>query len=347
MKELLLLIMITGISLINAQSLYIPGNGGMARLSAIGQNPYVTDPENMRNNPAWGNYYRNVIWLNYGTESYSGEQVGVNVGCGDVLTIGGMYNRNCSESIYPFTIDNLNIIHKSQDCSNYEVFTSAVLSDMVVLGGGLAVADIAETQQSKKQYGVNIGTIIKVENNFIIDAATNINLPYSFGSGYEKYEYSRFNISFRGFYLINQKASFVTQVYYLRSNADYSLSNYAYSDYSTLTDFRAGMVYRGVSTLFSMGGGIGAYGGKYGSSSTYGAINLGAEFYILKYVIARAGFDGRYFLNDIPFLDYSNVDVGFGVNISKFQLDGFYSYNLTREYANERFGAYFSLSYKY
>jgi len=344
MYKYLWLMIFAAFNLINAQALYIPDNGGAARVSAMGQNPYITDPENMRNNPAWGNYYRNMVWVNYGTQPYSGQHAGVNIGCNDVFTLGVIYNRNCSSSIYPLTIDNLNIMYSQINSSNYEVFTSVAVSDNVSMGAGFAVADINRADVSKKQYGINFGTIIKMQSDFYIDAAANINLPYSYDNGDIKNTISQFSLNFRGLYLLDKNLSVVAQLNYYKTIDEYPFEQYTVNYYWKTTDFKVGLVYRNDFYLISGGLGLGSSGSKSYSLGSYTALILGAEFYISKYIIPRIGFDSKY--TNLTF-DLGNLDLGLGINIYKFQLDGFYSYNIHYAGASKYNGVYFSLSYKY
>lgn len=344
MYKYLWFIIAASFNLINAQSLYIPANGGYARVSAMGQNVYITDPENMRNNPAWGSYYRNMLWINYGTQPYSGQHAGVNIGCSNVFTLGVIYNRNSSSSVYPFTIDNLNLLYNRMGSTNYEVFTSGAISDNVSIGAGFAVADISRATVDKNQYGINIGTVIRMQNDFYIDAATNINLPHSFRIGDGENKMSQFSLSFRGLYLLDENLSAVAQVYYYKTVEEYPFSDCILDDNWKTTDFKVGMVFHNSSYLISGGFGLGSTSSKGYSSSSYITLTLGAELYVSKYIIPRIGIDSKT-INSM--FGLGNLDLGLGINLYKFQLDGYYSYNLQYSGTSQYNGTYISLSYKY
>jgi hypothetical protein len=346
MHKYLLLIIVAAFNLNFAQSLYIPANGGAARVLAMGKNPYITDPENMRNNPAWGNYYRNMFWVNYGTQEYSGQHGGINIECNNVFTLGVIYNRNCSSSTYPFTIDNLNIMYNRIGSSNYEVFASGTISDKVSIGAGFAVADINRAYADKKQYGINFGTVIRMQNKFYIDAAANINLPYSYRNREEEYKMSRFSLNFRGLYLLNENLFAVAQINYYKTDEEYPFELGTINDSWRTTDFNIGMAFHNSSYLVSGGFGLGSTSRKMFSSESNSYINitLGAEFYIGKYIIPRIGLDSKTIGSTFGL---GNLDLGMGIHIYKFQLDGYYSYDLEYSGTSQYNGVYLSLSYKY
>jgi len=348
MRKIFILIVLIAFNTIYPQSLFIPDNGGAARVSSLGQNPYITDPENMRNNPAWGSYYRNMVGINYGIQPNSGQHIGANIGCGDVFTIGAFYNRNSSGGIYPLTIDNLNVLHidENKNYSNYEIFTSAAITPAITLGGGFALADIADYDVNKKKYGLNLGAIIKVQENIIIDAAANMNLPYSFDYNTDKIEISRSSYNLRVFYLQSPKLTLVSQINHNKFNEDYTTDEYKTNIYIDYTEIKAGLIYKNDLALLSGGVGYSIVGTNNHLSADYAVINIGAELYISKFFIPRIGYDGKYFTKTNPFQQWSNIDLGAGINIYKFQLDGFYSYDFKHKETSKYNGVYLSLSYK-
>lgn len=348
MYKVIWLIVFFGFSSVYTQSLYIPDNGGMARISALGANPFITDPENIRNNPAWGSYYKNSIWLNYGTQSYSGQHAGLNVAVSNNLTIGGFFNRNCSPSIYSLVIDNLNSYHLFTDLlsTNYEIFSSFMPAEMISVGLGLAAADINQPSNNNKQYGINMGTVIKVIDGFYVDAAANVNLPYTMYLIDVKYVISRVSLNLRGFCLLNQYFTLVFQFNHNKLNEDYSTPYYTANHYFSGSDFAAGIMYKNELCMIAGGVGHGTEKSEYVKDIHYTNLNLGAELYIWNIFIPRIGYNGKYYSGFMPGLKADNLDAGLGIKVSKFQLDGYYSYDFKEKNPSKYNGVYFSLSYK-
>ena len=59
----MLLVVVSFLLIVPANSQEIKKTGGFARISSMGANPYIVDPYYMTVNPAWGAYYDNFfIW---------------------------------------------------------------------------------------------------------------------------------------------------------------------------------------------------------------------------------------------------------------------------------------------
>ena len=62
LKRILTILLITGLTFSQffAQE---SKSGSFARLKSMGNNPFVSDPTDMMVNPAWGNYYNNILMI--------------------------------------------------------------------------------------------------------------------------------------------------------------------------------------------------------------------------------------------------------------------------------------------
>lgn len=79
--------------------------GGFARLHAMGDNPYIIDPDNIKTNPAYSAMYPNFLWGDIGEPAYwdewydnpetgYGQFVGFNFAVNKELTLGILLTRN-------------------------------------------------------------------------------------------------------------------------------------------------------------------------------------------------------------------------------------------------------------
>ncbi len=82
-------------------------HGGYARVTALGNNPYVTDPELIKVNPAYALYYSNFIWGDIGSNSgaafgnnSSGQFAGFNFKLSDNMVLGAILSRKDFMSHY-------------------------------------------------------------------------------------------------------------------------------------------------------------------------------------------------------------------------------------------------------
>lgn len=75
-------------------------SGGTARVTSLGNNPFVTDPSDMRHNGAWLGSYGNILYGDLGTQSGAwsnggtNQWVGFNLNVNKNLTLGAVLNRN-------------------------------------------------------------------------------------------------------------------------------------------------------------------------------------------------------------------------------------------------------------
>ncbi|HVO73765.1 MAG TPA: hypothetical protein VMT35_07055, partial [Ignavibacteriaceae bacterium] len=80
--------------------------GGFARISGMGNNPFIVDPYFMTVNPAWGAYYDNFLFGDLGSGGAgtgtdadfgaggTGQFIAANFGLGSSLTLGAFLSRN-------------------------------------------------------------------------------------------------------------------------------------------------------------------------------------------------------------------------------------------------------------
>lgn len=168
-------------------------SGGTARVKSLGNNPYVMDPSNMRNNAAWLGSYGNILygdlgtqngaWTNGGTDQW----VGFNFNVNKNLTLGAVLNRN-DDSDYFGNLSMANTMAGfvgTPAINNGLVLNAAFGLSGSTLGVGLAYASAvnnntpaggSESKNSTSNLGLNVGFITSLSGN-TLDLAAAVLMP--------------------------------------------------------------------------------------------------------------------------------------------------------------------------
>jgi hypothetical protein len=318
---------------------------------ALGQNPYITDPENIRNNPAWGSYYRNMAWVNYGLNKYSGQHIGVNLGIKKHFIAGGFLNWNSSPGTSLYSIDNLNVRNYNKEhYLNSEIFLCADVSPMFSFGAGVSVSGKKNKFEDYPKYGADAGVVVRPVDFLIVDAAYTIFPAYSYpASDYPVDQITRKVESYnlRLFYLVSKEFTIVPQVNYNHYKEYYAYYYGKSRRYINYTEFKLGSSYKTASFLLSGGAGYSACTTNDYNTHNYSNINLGAEAYLNDYFTARIGYDGAYGINREPLFRHSDLSLGLGAAYCKVQIDGVLIYDFRNKEIPKYNGIYLSVSYKY
>jgi hypothetical protein len=213
--------------------------GGYARLTAMGDNPYIVDPDNMKLNPAYSSIYSDFIWGDIGSSNENptggyGQFAGINYGFNRYFTLGVLLTRNDFMPSYSIgALDSrglVDLINSSESGAaivpldnNFEVLAS-LQSGNFVFGLGLAYAattnDIKPAtgtgdKNSASQFGANLGIMGTLSSSFKFDAAVSIILPsatYQPGAaGADKIDGSNTDllVNARAFWRLSNKVSVV------------------------------------------------------------------------------------------------------------------------------------------
>lgn len=303
--------------------------GGFARLYSMGDNPYIVDPDNIRNNPAYSSVYSNFLWGDIGSsvadpESGSGQFAGFNYSINNDFTLGILLTRNDFGSSSIGSLDPTNTVGlvNSEDAganivpmdNNTEILGAYSFGNYV-LGLGLSYAATTndfrpasgtEDQNSASQFGVNLGLIGNLSSDFKFDAAFTLLLPtatYEPAVG-DKIEASNTLIlaNARGFWKLNNKISFVPDVVFYNATGSFDIGAQSV-DLPSSTGIRIGVgfTYRYENLLIS-GGPAFAYETMTfpaiadaqpeleDSRTTFPSWNLGAEWYFTDWLVGRAGY---------------------------------------------------------
>lgn len=178
---------------VNAQD--VDRSGGYARVQALGENPFVVDPEFMKFNPAWGQFYDNFLWADIGentgspfSDESSGQFFGVNFRLDRMWTLGVLLTRNDFNSMSIGLLDPFGITsnHDPRLNNNLELFTSLRLGTNTNLGFGVAYAS-ASTEftpgggtaatTSASQLGISFGLIQNFTSSTMLDLGVNVVMP--------------------------------------------------------------------------------------------------------------------------------------------------------------------------
>lgn len=183
--------------------------GGFARVYSMGDNPYIIDPDNIKDNTAYSSVYSNFFWGDIGSSAASlndgnGQFAAFNYRVSKEFTVGAMLSRNdfSSTSVASLFANNLvNRINSGETGANivpldnnFELLTSYSFGTFVVgLGASYASTTNDFTpatgdgdKNSASQFGVNLGIIGKLSPQFNLDAAFSLVLPsakYTPGTG--------------------------------------------------------------------------------------------------------------------------------------------------------------------
>ncbi len=181
--------------------------GGFARLHAMGDNPYIVDPDNMKTNPAYSSMYSNFLWGDIGSstsgeygygdpEDGYGQFVGFNFGVTKELTLGLLLTRNDFSTYFPSIglLDPYDIVDELNDFAgtdiipmdnNLELLGSYDIGNFV-LGLGIAYASTSSEftpdsghgyTNSASQLGFNLGVVSRCPSNFNFDFAFSLMMP--------------------------------------------------------------------------------------------------------------------------------------------------------------------------
>lgn len=181
----------------------IERTGGYARFLSMGSNPYIIDPEAIKVNPAWGNYYYNFLWGDIGSNAgtdfgnlSNGQFAGVNFALNKNFTLGMLLTRNDFNTFSIGKLDPLanlgdgfGVLHEVPGAvalnNNLEIFSSLKMRNLI-LGLGVAYAaskkdtkltNVGETNITASQLGINGGIIANFKNNLLLDAGISFIFP--------------------------------------------------------------------------------------------------------------------------------------------------------------------------
>jgi hypothetical protein len=212
----MLLVVVSFLLIVPANSQEIKKTGGFARISSMGANPYIVDPYYMTVNPAWGAYYDNFLFGDLGSGAGTstdfaaggtGQFFAANFDLGNRFTLGGFLSRNDFQGFsitapdplsripgatgVVFRINNLGINPNAVALNNNVELFSTLRLGRIVLGLGLAYAATTNeinnagttqvgggtTTASASQIGVNGGLILDFTNSLRLDAGVSLILP--------------------------------------------------------------------------------------------------------------------------------------------------------------------------
>jgi hypothetical protein len=380
--------------------------GGYARLHAMGDNPYVVDPDNIKLNPAYTSIYSDFIWGDIGSSNENpeggyGQFAGFDYRFNRQFTLGFLLTRNdfmptyCIGSLDPRgLVSQINSSGTGANVvaldNNFELVGSYDFGNFV-LGGGLAYAATTnnfkpatggEDKNSASQFGVNIGMTAELSSSFNFDIAASLILPsvtYEPGApNADKVEASNTDIlvNARGFLRLSSKISLVPNVAFYNSTGTAKVGAQS-SDLPSWMGFLVGLgLHYQVGDLLIAGGPAFMYESETvksianispeldNSSTTFPAWNLGMEWYLTDWLIARMGYVASTFsetmqetattttVNEHNFTDFQRGDVrlGVGFRFGGFTLDATVNDQALREGLNLIGGgtpsfAYLSASY--
>ncbi len=212
--------------------------GGFARLHAMGDNPYIIDPDNIKTNPAYSSMYSNFLWGDIGSsvgdpESGYGQFVGFNFGVTKELTLGLLMTRNDFNTYSIGLLDPYGIVYYLNATetgpdiipmdNNLEFLGSYNFENFVV---GLGIAYASTSNEFKpdvgdgytndaSQFGVNLGITSQFSSDFNFDAAFSLMMPSaSYEPGADSLDTIEASTTFmlinaRGFWKLNKKFTLV------------------------------------------------------------------------------------------------------------------------------------------
>ncbi|MCB0731061.1 MAG: hypothetical protein KDC88_08515 [Ignavibacteriae bacterium] len=238
LKRILTILLITGLTFSQffAQE---SKSGSFARLKAMGNNPFVSDPTDMMVNPAWGNYYNNILFGDLGETIANnfesggiGQFLTVNFDVAKNFTVGATLARKSFQSSLSIAnLDPYNIVGETNNAlgtsglvemdNNWVIMSSYNFSGHI-LGFGISYAStISETKPANgggiradaNQLGINIGYLGKLSPILKLDLSAVLLFP---GTTYEtpqssetKFSQSVISIIGRGFYKADNRFTIV------------------------------------------------------------------------------------------------------------------------------------------
>lgn len=287
LKRILTILLITGLTFSQffAQE---SKSGSFARLKAMGNNPFVSDPTDMMVNPAWGNYYNNILFGDLGETIANNFESG---GIGQFLTVNFDVTKNFSvgatlarksfqSSLSIANLDPYNIVDETNNAlgtsglvemdNNWVIMSSYNFSGHI-LGFGISYASTSsETKPANgggiradaNQLGINIGYLGKLSPILKLDLSAVLLFP---GTTYEtpqssetKFSQSVISIIGRGFYKADNRFTIVPYGKIVKTSGTADLGD---ANGITTTDlpsimsfqFGAGVLYKFENFLFAGG----------------------------------------------------------------------------------------------
>lgn len=157
-------------------------SGGTARVTSLGNNPFVMDPSDMRHNGAWLGSYGNILYGDLGTQSGAwsnngtNQWVGFNFNVNKNLTLGAVLNRNDDADYF----GNLGVANTlaglvgTPAINNGLVLNAAFGLSGSTLGVSIAYASAvnnntpaggSESKNSTSNIGFNVGLLTALSGN--------------------------------------------------------------------------------------------------------------------------------------------------------------------------------------
>jgi len=263
-------------------------SGGFARLKAMGENPFISDPTDIMINPAWSSIYSNILFGDLGQTIANNFESG---GIGQFLTINFNVSKNFTlgatlsrkdfqNSLSIASLDPFGLVNETNLAlgtsglvemdNNWVIMSSYNLSGHV-LGFGLSYASTStETKPASgggiradaSQLGLNFGYLGKFSSSIKLDVSAVLLFP---GTTYEtpqssetKFSQSVISIRGRGFYKANTKFTIVPYINILKTSGSADLGDASGITTTDLTSvlsavFGAGVVYKIENFLFAGG----------------------------------------------------------------------------------------------
>jgi len=386
----------------------IKRTGGYARFLSLGSNPYIIDPEAIKVNPAWGNYYYDFLWGDIGSNagadfgnSSNGQFAGVNFAFNKNFTLGMMLTRNDFNTFSIGKLDPLSqlgsgfgVIQEVPGAialnNNLEIFSSLKLRNLI-LGLGIAYAasknntklpNAGETDITASQLGINGGIIANFKKNLLLDAG----ISFIFPSASDQPPVPAFKtsasqtiigINARLFWRYSEKLRFVPAFYFINATGSQEVNGQS-GDLNSLTSlgFGFGIEYTIGDFLLVGGPGFNSNSWKIpsipgsqpelsNSSFVFPIWNLGTEWTVLDWLIARMGYtastsnnttqtgSGSVLVRESTITQYSPgiVTLGLGLRFGDFSFDTTINSDVLRQgfgnIGGGRTFAYISTSYAF
>ena len=386
----------------------IKRTGGYARFLSMGSNPYIIDPEAIKVNPAWGNYYYDFLWGDIGSNagpdfgnSSNGQFAGVNFALSKNFTLGMLLTRN---DFNTFSIGKLDPLANLGDGfgvlqevpgavalnNNLEIFSSLKMRNLI-LGLGVAYAaskrdtklpTFGETNITASQLGINGGIIANFKNNFLLDAGVSFIFPSASDeppapAAKTSASQTIIGINARLFWQYSEKIRFVPTFYFVSASGSQVLNGQP-GDLNSLTSIGFGFGIEYSIGDFLLVGGPGFNNNSWripsipnsqpelsNSSFTFPIWNLGAEWTVLDWLMARMGYTastsnnttqtpgGALLVTETTITQYTpgTVTLGLGLKFGDFSFDATINSDVLREgfgnIGGGRTFAYISTSYAF
>lgn len=330
MKKFFLLFVLT-LVLFNLSSYAQDRNmkaGGYARLWSMGNNPYCADPELIKYNPAYAAQYSNMIWGDLGSAGNANQFAAFNFFINEQITVGAMLTKSSLAGLHTgiSTLDPGGVVSAVNASvgspnvvgldNNLEVFGSYQMGDMA-FGLGVAYASTGKendpgtgvSKGSASQFGLNAGVLMKLPSNLKLDAGLTF---MSVGALYEpnggkKTEISNSILSLYAKvpYPLTSKMSLVPLVRFTSVGGSWDINGKS-GDVPGMTElyFGLGMKYKtgdflligGPAFIYESTSETKDYNGVADideSALKFPVWNLGAEWYVTEWLIARCGYSAE------------------------------------------------------